>query len=116
MDRPGPVRTFSTALGQGVEGDLFMNKQIPSHKYLVHSWTRFVQVSLSALACSIAAFIHAAEPSKGLIDLFSDLSINVASSPPTAVVSNELTYTLTVSNAGPQDASGVVLIDTLPVG
>ena len=44
-----------------------------------------------------------------------DLSL-VKHGPPTALAGNKATYTLTVSNAGPSDAQGVVVRDPLPAG
>ena len=44
-----------------------------------------------------------------------DLSVTKEASEP-AVSGSDLTYTLTVDNAGPTDALGVVLTDTLPLG
>ncbi|TDD59403.1 DUF11 domain-containing protein [Kribbella antibiotica] len=44
-----------------------------------------------------------------------DLSIT-KSAPATVVAGNELIYTLTVRNAGPSDAIGAVVTDTLPTG
>jgi uncharacterized repeat protein (TIGR01451 family) len=45
-----------------------------------------------------------------------DLSIDKTASPNPVVAGNTLTYTLTVSNAGPSDATGVVVTDPLPSG
>jgi uncharacterized repeat protein (TIGR01451 family) len=45
-----------------------------------------------------------------------DLSITKSSSTPTAVAGTSFSYTLSVSNNGPSDASGVVISDTLPAG
>jgi uncharacterized repeat protein (TIGR01451 family) len=44
----------------------------------------------------------------------SDLSVTVSYSPDPVVVENNLTYTLHITNSGPQTATGVGLIDVLP--
>ncbi|QDV71242.1 Large cysteine-rich periplasmic protein omcB precursor [Rosistilla carotiformis] len=44
----------------------------------------------------------------------SDLSITKADTPDPVVAGNTLTYTLTVLNNGPVDATGVTVVDTLP--
>jgi uncharacterized repeat protein (TIGR01451 family) len=48
--------------------------------------------------------------------LQADLSLSVLASPTTVTVGGQLTYTLTVSNAGPSSAASVVVTDILPVG
>lgn len=45
-----------------------------------------------------------------------DLSITKTDSVDPVVAGNNLTYTITVSNAGPSDAANVVVTDTLPAG
>ncbi|MEA2375837.1 MAG: hypothetical protein QOD53_2300, partial [Thermoleophilaceae bacterium] len=45
-----------------------------------------------------------------------DLSITKTASPDPAVVGQTLTYTLTAKNGGPSPATGVTVIDNLPVG
>src|SRR6185437_1701794 len=45
-----------------------------------------------------------------------DLSIAKADSPDPVIAGNQLTYTLTVQNAGPSDAQAVSVSDTLPTG
>jgi uncharacterized repeat protein (TIGR01451 family) len=44
----------------------------------------------------------------------SDLSVTVNDSPKPVVVENNLTYTLHVTNSGPQSATGVGIIDAIP--
>ena len=45
------------------------------------------------------------------------LAVNLTASPPTPLLINDpITYTLTITNNGPSDASGVNLINTLPAG
>ena len=45
-----------------------------------------------------------------------DLSVTKTGSPDAVVAGDSLTYTLTVTNDGPSQATGVILTDTLPAG
>ncbi len=45
-----------------------------------------------------------------------ELSISQTDTPDPVNVASSLSYTLTVSNAGPEDATGVTVVDTLPAG
>jgi len=49
-----------------------------------------------------------------VVDLASDLSIHMESAPGTVFVTSNLVYTITVTNLGPSDASGVEIEDVLP--
>lgn len=45
-----------------------------------------------------------------------DLSLTKTASPDPVIAGEDLTYTLVVTNAGPSDAAGVTVTDTLPAG
>lgn len=60
---------------------------------------------------------------KGALDAFvtklginADLSIDMTDAPDPVMVNNQLTYTVSIVNNGPDTASGVVVTDTLPDG
>jgi uncharacterized repeat protein (TIGR01451 family) len=53
-------------------------------------------------------------PLSGLGSQSADLSITKEDAPDPVAVGDEITYTLTVSNAGPNDATGVTVTDELP--
>lgn len=48
------------------------------------------------------------------VDLTNDLSVSILASPNPAFVGSNLTYTLTIANTGPSDATGVTLTNILP--
>ncbi len=50
------------------------------------------------------------------VNTSADLSITKTDSADPVIAGNALTYTITVSNAGPSDAQGVSVADTLPAG
>lgn len=50
------------------------------------------------------------------IEGIADLSVTMKGYPNSVVVDEELTYTITVRNSGPDRATGVTLIDKLPIG
>jgi uncharacterized repeat protein (TIGR01451 family) len=54
--------------------------------------------------------------SGGGVTPMADLMITKSDSPDPATVGSTLTYTLTATNNGPNDATGVMLTDTLPTG
>jgi uncharacterized repeat protein (TIGR01451 family) len=53
---------------------------------------------------------------KCIVGLPADVSITKSDSPDPVSPGSPLTYTLTVTNHGPNDATGVTVIDTLPAG
>ncbi len=50
------------------------------------------------------------------VDPAADLSLTKTGAPDPVLEGDQLTYALTVANAGPHDATGVTLTDTLPAG
>ena len=48
------------------------------------------------------------------VDLTNDLFINIVASPNPAALGSNLTYTLTIANTGPSDATAVMLTNTIP--
>jgi uncharacterized repeat protein (TIGR01451 family) len=57
-----------------------------------------------------------ASTSSTVVDASADLGVSVSGSADVAYTVDEFTFTVTVSNNGPDEASGVVLDDTLPAG
>src|SRR6185503_20682085 len=51
-----------------------------------------------------------------LVNPAADLSLTKSDSPDPVLAGDVLTYTLGVHNAGPQDATGTTVTDTLPAG
>lgn len=70
-------------------------------------------VTVLALAGLLVALVHApaAETAPGDI---ADLAVSKADSPDPVTVGSTLTYTIQVSNLGPQGATGVTVTDRLP--
>ena len=50
------------------------------------------------------------------VDASADLSVSIVDSPDPVAVGADVTYTVSVSNGGPSDAAGVMLVDTIPAG
>ena len=48
------------------------------------------------------------------MDPETDLQVSKVDSPDPVIAGNQLTYTITVTNLGPSDATGVVVTETLP--
>src|SRR5262245_30663326 len=87
-----------------------------------HDFTMVVKVNPSAAAGSMLTntAIVAAEPGNAsatattTVDTEADLSVTKTDSPDPVQRGGNLTYTLTVSNAGPSDAQNVILSDDVP--
>ena len=55
-------------------------------------------------------------PRSTTVDGLADLSITKSATPNPVVAGQNVTYTVTVANAGPSDAAGVNVTDFLPAG
>jgi uncharacterized repeat protein (TIGR01451 family) len=69
---------------------------------------------LAAIVAAAACAFGAPAASADLLP--ADLSVSVSGAPGVAVAGADLTYTITVANAGPFDAHDVTVADTLPPG
>ncbi|MBI4527787.1 MAG: DUF11 domain-containing protein [Deltaproteobacteria bacterium] len=90
------------------------NSWIPWKNGLTSTDVRALEVDPSA-----PKLIYAATFGGGVFDYFvegADLALTSTESSDPATVGKTLTYSATVSNLGPDDATGVVLTDTLPEG
>ncbi len=84
----------------------------------------FTSVGLTPGQYLATMSVNSNDPSTPVVDVpvtltvlpQADLGITKADSPDPVRVGSTLTYTLTVTNYGPQDATGVIVTDTLPVG
>jgi uncharacterized repeat protein (TIGR01451 family) len=56
------------------------------------------------------------EPRAQVDDTFADLGVTKSASPDTAAADADLTYTIQVTNAGPDSADSATLDDTIPIG
>jgi uncharacterized repeat protein (TIGR01451 family) len=56
------------------------------------------------------------EPRAQVDDTFADLAVTKSASPDTATADADLTYTIQVTNAGPDSADSATLADTIPTG
>jgi uncharacterized repeat protein (TIGR01451 family) len=78
------------------------------HKSEVAFMKRLMSISVCALACSLGVADTAGA------QVSADISVTKADTPDPVAPGGNITYTITVSNAGPSDAANVVATDTLP--
>jgi uncharacterized repeat protein (TIGR01451 family) len=104
-------RTATRVMGSGdqLNGGVILNILPSSEMNEAGQLTIFMQLSVSPFACC-AQLVVRVNPTAA------DLSITKAASPNPATVGNTLTYTITVTNNGPNNAAGVIVSDTLPNG
>ena len=87
-----------------------------------------IQVSVDAAATTAlenSAVVQSTDPDPNLANntavittaiKTADLSVTKTDTPDPVVAGEQITYTLNVTNAGPDDATNVTLVDTLPAG
>lgn len=90
--------------GDGVTGTVTN----PSHGYAADG--TYVVTLLAFNGCGVSMFEQAIS-----VVATADLELIKVDSPDPVVVGNDVTYVLTITNNGPDDATGVMLTDTLPV-
>ncbi len=73
-------------------------------------------VAVGALEPDPNSANNSASTTTTVVTPLADLSVTKTHTPPQGVVGQNLTYTITVSNAGPVAATNVVVSDTLPAG
>jgi uncharacterized repeat protein (TIGR01451 family) len=79
-----------------------------------HANSRRHALRLIGMSAGVAAALILMMVFAGRADAAADLSVSKTDSPDPVVQGNNLTYTIQVSNAGPDTAMNVVLTDTLP--
>jgi uncharacterized repeat protein (TIGR01451 family) len=103
------VDTVPFTVSVGVGGISTLTIPYVTSKLGVQNYTAYVVSLISGSPQPLASLTFKVLP-------VADLSVAMTASPDPATQTKNLTYAITVANAGPSDASGVTLTDTLPSG
>ena len=103
---------FTCALGNILAG----GQQTITADYTVPSGTPDGSYTNTSAADALNAGAPVTEPDTNNVITRANLSLSKLDDPDPVNTGETLTYTLTVNNAGPSDAVGVVISDTLPLG
>jgi uncharacterized repeat protein (TIGR01451 family) len=105
--------TFSTEIVDEATGSIVFPFRPDLRQFRVYNQDAGVLVGSYDLAPAILEFCtaHPTDP-----DCMTDLSVAKSDSPDPAVAGESVTYTLTVTNHGPNPAQAARVVDTLPAG
>ena len=101
---PAPVRPYSSSLG-------VFNGSNPNGV-----WSLYVADDVELHSGNIARGWFLTMTTSSPLGSFVDLSAAISATPSPVIVSNNLTFSIQVTNHGPSTATGVVLTNTLPAG
>ncbi|MFA9204521.1 MAG: DUF11 domain-containing protein, partial [Flavobacteriales bacterium] len=74
-------------------------------------WVNYVRQLIILSACLLSGVLYSQIASANV-----DIVVNLNDSPDPVPAGGQLTYTLSVANNGPDDATGVQITNTLPAG
>jgi uncharacterized repeat protein (TIGR01451 family) len=106
--RPDHFWGWHTSPDQFNDSAVTGNLLMPGRDWVYTDWTEIVTQHNSLQDMAFKLYVGESPDA--------DLSITKSDSPDSVVAGTSLTYTITVSNAGPGDAQDVVVTDTLPTG
>ncbi|WP_069470907.1 leucine-rich repeat domain-containing protein [Candidatus Marithrix sp. Canyon 246] len=109
----GPYTAASTNTGNKYTNNYNVNGLTDQTKYyfVIETYTAAHGSQQNALTSSFSAEVNATTPEKT-----ADLQITQTDLSDPVNIDNQITYTLTVKNLGPNEATNISIIDTLPSG